>query len=95
MNDEEIKQAALEFARLQPVQWDAFLAKWETDHSVATESVTLNLEVAVPELVASPEPTVEVEEAATVEVEETKPEVETPVVQPRKVASRKTKAAAS
>ena len=84
MNDEEIKQAALEFARLQPVQWDAFLAKWETDHSCAG--------VAESELVASPEPTVEVEEAATVEVEETKPEVETPVVQPRKVASRKTKA---
>ena len=33
LNDKQVRQAALEFAKLQPVQWDAWLIQWEKEHS--------------------------------------------------------------
>jgi len=91
LNDEKKKQAALDFAELQPVQWDAFLAKWEADHSEPTETVTVKPEVTEPEAIepvaASPEPTVEVQDAADA--------VAIPEAKKRKAVARKVKAAES
>ena len=86
MNEEKTKQAALEFARLQPVQWDAFLAKWEAEHA-ETEKLETGLiseQTTVETSITSPEPTVEVQEAVAV-----------PEVKKRKAVARKVKAADS
>jgi len=82
LNDEKKKQAALDFAELQPVQWDAFLAKWLTEHSEPAETVTVKPELAEPEPTRSPEPTVEVQETVAI-----------PEEKKRKAATRKVKAA--
>jgi len=60
LNDKQVMQAALEFARLQPVQWDAWLKQWEQEHAEPTETVTVKSEpestVTVEETVVVPEP---------------------------------------
>jgi len=91
LNDKKIKQAALEFAQGQPVQWDAFLVKWEAEHSEPAETVTLKPEVAETEIVKT-----SVTSADTnIGGQETIDTVEVPEVKKRKAAPRKAKAADS
>lgn len=86
LNDKQKKEAALEFAQLQPIRWDAFFAKWQKEHSEPTETVTVKPE-PIETSVASPEPTIEVQETP-----------DTPTiseVKKRKAVARKVKAADS